>query len=120
MELNLNTNKNIHLIASYDKDSFTVKDHKYSSSFIIAPSAIINWNITDIHNLEHHLKEIIEYKPETVIIGTGAKTIMLPDAKLQELIQHQINYEMMSSNAAAKTYNILAMDNRNILAAIFI
>ena len=120
MELNLNSNKDINLISSYNKDSFTINDKQYHSSFLITAANLDSWHINNIADIDLALADIIAYKPDTVIIGTGEKTIMLPQSKLQELIQHKISYEIMSSTAAAKTYNILAMDNRNILAAIFI
>jgi uncharacterized protein len=120
MELNLNSNKDINLISSYNENSFTVNEKQHTASFLITPTSITNWQISSIEEISLSLAHIIACAPDTLIIGTGEKTIMLSAEKLQELIQHKISYEIMSSVAAAKTYNVLAMDNRHILAAIFI
>ena len=120
MELNLNSNSEINLISSYSAASFTVNEKQHTESFLITPTTLRSWDIRNIADIALSLEDIISYAPDTLIIGTGAKTVMLGPDKLQELIKHKISYEIMSSAAAAKTYNILAMDNRNILAAIFI
>lgn len=120
MELNLNSNSEINLISSYGTSSFTVNKEQHTASFLITPTNITPWHISSIAAINLSLENIIACAPDTLIIGTGAKTVMLSPEKLQQLIKHKISYEIMSSVAAAKTYNILAMDNRNVLAAIFI
>jgi uncharacterized protein len=56
--------------------------------------------------------------PEVLLIGTGRRTVF-PDAEvLRALNEAHIGFECMDSRAAARTYNILAAEGRDVSAAL--
>lgn len=59
-------------------------------------------------------------QPELVIVGTGKKQVFLNPKILQPLIKAKIGFEMMDSQAACRTYNILMGEGRKVLAAIIL
>jgi len=67
-----------------------------------------------------HLASIIETPPEVLLIGTGRKTVF-PDATiLQALDDAHFGYEFMDSRAAARTYNILVGEGRDVSIAVLL
>ncbi len=57
-------------------------------------------------------------RPEVLLIGTGAKQVLLAHRILQPLLRLGIGVECMSTQAAARTYNILMAEGRQVIAAL--
>lgn len=56
--------------------------------------------------------------PQIVLIGTGAKQHFLPATLVHPLNRLGIGVETMSTQAAARTYNILMNEGRRVVAAL--
>lgn len=56
--------------------------------------------------------------PEVVLIGTGARQVFLSPDVIQPLIKLGIGVETMTTQAAARTYNILMSEDRHVLALL--
>lgn len=62
----------------------------------------------------------MESAPEVLLIGTG-RTTAFPDADiLAELEDRHIGFECMDSRSAARTYNVLVSEGRNVSAAVLL
>ena len=57
-------------------------------------------------------------RPEVLLVGTGNRQRMLPHATLLPLLLAGIGVECMSTQAAARTYNILMAEGRQVIAAL--
>ena len=93
-----------------------------SSSFILAPDQLVEgWPVDSINDLsEVHLKQIIDLEPELVLLGSGA-THCFPDTSLLvPFHKAQIGYEIMDSQAACRTYNLLRGEGRHVVAGIIL
>ena len=55
---------------------------------------------------------------EVVLIGTGSRQVMLSDALTSPLLRMGIGVEAMSTQAAARTYNILMSEGRKVVVAM--
>jgi len=77
------------MINSYNFGSITINNQKYFKDLIIYPDHITsNWRRKTGHLLtEFDITEIIDYKPEVLIIGTGASSLMKVDDKLKEKLE---------------------------------
>lgn len=60
----------------------------------------------------------VYFAPEVLLIGTGLKQHMLPAAVTRPLLDIGIGVEVMSTQAAARTYNILMAEGRRVVAAL--
>lgn len=60
------------------------------------------------------------HDPEVLLIGTGAGQHLLPPAALRALAEARIGFEVMSTPAACRTYNILAGEGRRVVALLFV
>jgi uncharacterized protein len=56
--------------------------------------------------------------PEIIVLGTGAKQHFPDYDLLQPLINKQIGLEVMATDAACRTYNILMSEGRRVAAAL--
>jgi uncharacterized protein len=56
--------------------------------------------------------------PEVLLVGTGARQKMLPPATLRPLLAMGVGIEVMDTQAAARTYNILMSEGRRVVVAL--
>ena len=99
-----------------------VNGKRHSSSLVVSAERIVtDWPASSIDELTaDHLAAILELKPEIAVIGSGA-TFRLPDpARLGPLHQARIGVEVMDTQAACRTYNILLGEGRNVVAALIV
>ena len=92
------------------------------NSFILAPDRLItDWPVPSMDALNsQHLETILGLQPELVLIGSGA-THRFPEVSLLAPLLHaQIGYEVMDSQAACRTYNLLRGEGRRVVAGILI
>lgn len=57
---------------------------------------------------------------EVLLIGTGAQQHFLPITVTSDLLSLGIGVEVMNSQAAARTYNILMSEGRRVVAALIL
>jgi Uncharacterized conserved protein len=55
---------------------------------------------------------------EVVLIGTGSRQVMLSKSLIDPLLRLGIGVEAMSTQAAARTYNILMSEGRKVIVAL--
>jgi len=109
-------------ITGYGIGFIEVNKTPYFHALIVQPdSAVIAWPVEESRELiEDHFSMISALQPELVIVGTGKKQVFLDPKILQPLIKAKIGFEMMDSQAACRTYNILMGEGRKVLAAILL
>lgn len=75
------------MINSYSFGNINIDSNKFSKDLIIFPDHInSNWRRKTGHLLtEDDITEIIDYKPEILIIGTGVSGLMKVDDKVKNL-----------------------------------
>jgi uncharacterized protein len=78
------------------------------------------WPVENIKELkEKHLLDIIKTKPKILIIGSGKEHFYLNNKLLFILYSNKIGCEVMKTQAACRTYNLLSVDNRNVCGLLF-
>ena len=111
-----------YFITSYDEATLQVNGKDFSSSLIIAGNTLkTDWSPRTIESLKpEHFTEIIELKPELVIIGTGNKLTFPPVEVYAELIKLGVGVEIMDTGAACRTYNILLGEDRHVVCGLIL
>ena len=69
---------------------------------------------------EEHFTQLAATQPELVIFGSGTRLRFAPPALMRALMQKRIGIETMDTLAACRTYNILAGEGRQVIAALLI
>lgn len=109
-------------IRHYDGQSIQTQDKSYNHAIVLFKDQIIEDLIphsADALSLEH-FRKLADFSPELIILGTGAKQYF-PIAALQEpLFKKRIGLEIMATDAACRTFNLLLSEGRTVLAALFI
>jgi uncharacterized protein len=120
----------LHLSKLSEKNVFTgygsgyviVNQTRYENSLVIMPDHIIeNWQAQTFQQLTaEHFELLFPFQPEIVLLGTGA-TLCFPSPSITKgLTALKIGVEVMDTNAACRTYNILMTEGRNVAAALFV
>ena len=122
MKLHLTTAENNNLITGYGADFVEINRQRYTSNLIVmADKLILDWQATDFVSLTaSHFVQLIELKPEVVLLGTGEKHQFLHPKITQHLTESDIPIECMTTAAACRTYNILMSEGRNVVAALIL
>ena len=111
-----------YFITSYEPKKLMVNGRTISSRIIIAPDQLIeDWSIESIDELSsNHTDDIIQFKPELVLIGTGNKLTFPDVATYSTLINMGIGVDVMDTGAACRTYNILSGEGRRVVAGLIL
>ena len=69
---------------------------------------------------ETHFGRLAETGPEVVLFGSGERLRFPPPRLLRALLERRIGVETMDTQAACRTYNILAGEGRRVVVALLI
>ena len=95
---------------------------RYRESLVVSAERLVtDWPARSVDTLSgDHMAAIVELAPEIVLIGTGAR-FQFPEAALLATLQKAgIGVEVMDTQAACRTYNILLGEGRNVVAALIL
>lgn len=140
MLLQKESNPGLNTITAYGTGYVEINGETYRHPVRVSPEGPVRqWPITDAGQVTlAALREIagIEDAPadplaflegtapmgssdiEIVLIGTGSRQSLLPQSIIAPLLRLGIGVEAMSTQAAARTYNILMSEGRRVVAAL--
>jgi uncharacterized protein len=97
----------------------TVEARELERSFLLAPDALVeDWGPASFEYIdEAAMQSIIALQPQLVILGSGQRQRFLPPRLQALLLRQGIGIESMDNGAAARTYNLLALEGRRAVAA---
>jgi uncharacterized protein len=98
----------------------TINDEVIVNSVIVTPDRIIrDWLPQTFGDLElRHIARLEELQPEIIVLGTGLH-LRFPEPEFTAgFLSQGIGVEIMDTNAACRTYNILLSEGRRVVAAL--
>ena len=109
------------IIRGYDATSITTSEGVLTSSTLIAADALAPWPPHAVAELTaEHVALLLAHDPEVIIIGTGAKFALPPQAALAAARARRIGIEVMDTAAACRTYNVLVGEGRRVVAGLML
>ena len=122
MKLHLHEFGERNVIKRCEAGAITVNEQSFDCSVIVMPQQVLSdWRPETIGELTaDDLHSVAQLGVELLILGTGTNQVFPPVPTLKPLVDASIGYEIMDSAAAARTYNILASEERNVAAAILV
>jgi len=120
MQLTENRPEEQYFIHSLDPDAIQIVEDRYSRSLILSPvEGVREWAVESIDELESsHFAPILEWLPDVVLLASG-RTQRFPSREIQvEMLRNNIGLEVMTLEAAARTFNVLASEDRRVVAAL--
>jgi len=109
-------------ITGYGDGYVEINKTPYAHAVLLSSDgAISNWSAQSFDSLEaSHFSQMVDLKPELVLIGTGSRQCFPKPELLKALVQAKIGFEIMNSQAACRTYNILVGEGRQVLLALIV
>ncbi|MGN7838078.1 Mth938-like domain-containing protein [Stenotrophomonas sp. 22385] len=104
-------------------DREQLRTRELGQSFIVTPQALVEaWPApaTAKELTPEDLAPVLALAPEVVILGTGATQQFPSSAVMGACLTLGIGIEVMTNAAAARTFNLLASENRKVAAAILL
>ena len=122
MKLQSDPHSGANTITGYGDGYVEINKTPYAHAVVLSSDgAISEWSAQSFENLEaHHFSQLIDLKPELILIGTGKRQRFPKPELLKALISAKIGFEIMDSQAACRTYNILVGEGRQVLLALLV
>ncbi|PZP36509.1 MAG: hypothetical protein DI603_00640 [Roseateles depolymerans] len=109
-------------ISRHDSQGVWVNGQLHARSVLVPWQGVVTpWTPSRFEELQAaHFEAIRALQPELVIFGSGSR-LRFPRPELwRALPEARVGFEVMDLAAACRTYNVLASEGRNVLAALLI
>lgn len=109
------------LVEAYGDGGFRLRGRRVEGSVLLVGDGFFPVEAESVADLtEAHFDQLFtaEEKPEILFVGTGAKMQLLPGAIRKFLEAKGFMPELMDTGAAARTLNVLRMEDRRVAALL--
>jgi uncharacterized protein len=109
------------IIDSYGAGRFTVSGVVHEGSIIVFPDRTLAWPVASVDEVSLESLQPILAERETVevaLLGCGARLTQVPTGVRQLFRRSGLGFELMDTGAACRTYNVLAAEDRRVVAAL--
>ncbi|MFV9475238.1 Mth938-like domain-containing protein [Advenella sp. RU8] len=133
----------LNTVTRYGDNHIDVNDVRYENAICFKPEGPITaWPVKKVTDITTQLLELAagvtakpanaldfldgttassyDNAPDILLVGTGAKQVFIPPQILAPLLSARIGIECMDSQAAARTYNVLMSEGRNVAVALML
>ena len=109
-------------IQSVTTAAIIVNGESYTRPIAVTPDEVVSgWEPRPIAQLaEAHFEELLQQSPELVILGTGFKSVFPPRELVFAFARRGVGLETMDTAAAARTFNVLATERRQVAAVLYL
>lgn len=120
MDFNLEIPRDHLFIRSISAAGIRVNENYYKAPFILSGRQIVaEWKVDSMDDInEETLQVIFDMQPELVLIGCGSTQAFLPPAVQACFFRRHIGFEVMITDAACRTFNVLVAEGRKVVAAL--
>ena len=118
MQLTLEQPDHEYFLRGADGTGARVNDRVLDRSFVIAPDRLVeDWRVTDARALQPgDMEPLLSLQPEVLLLGSGANQVFPPTAAMAACLGRGVGIEVMTNDAAARTFNVLAGEGRRVVA----
>ena len=122
MKLHLSNAPGRNAVTGYGTDFIEVNGERHLTSLVVLPTRVeTNWPLGPDNEINTDaIRFLASCEAEIVLIGTGSDQRFPHPAALRPLIEAGIGFEVMSTAAACRTYNILVAEDRSVAAGLII
>ena len=97
-----------------------INDQSYHSHLLLSPNQVVpEWPVRDAASITiTDFDSVARMQPDLIVLGTGKQLVFPHPEVAAALLERGIGFEVMDTRAACRTYNLLAMDRRSVVAAL--
>lgn len=110
------------LVRAYSPGEIRIGERVLRRSCLVRVDVLVDdWRPQTLNELTAaDLDAIVALEPEIVVLGSGSRQ-RFPDTQLlARLLSRGIGCEVMDTGAACRTYNVLASEDRRVVAALLL
>ena len=109
-------------IQSVSAELVRINGRDFRGHVIVSAERILaDWNPRPIAEMQvEDFQAALEGQPETILFGSGAKHRFVSNFLLTAIMSQGIGFEVMSTAAACRTYNLLLGEGRQVVAALLL
>ena len=121
MSVTLESPEGALLVEAYGDGGFRLMERRVEGSLFVRKEGFFPVNVAEFADLTpSHIDALVEEygSPEILLIGTGLSMALLPKELRLHLEELGIGYDVMSTGAAARTFNVLTIEGRDVAALL--
>ncbi|MDX1442464.1 MAG: Mth938-like domain-containing protein [Gammaproteobacteria bacterium] len=109
-------------VRGYGDEGVKINNKVYASSLVLTPNHLDDsWEPGAVRDWEPStLDTLLEHDPEILLIGTGAQIHMLGAEFMAHALRQGVGLEVMDTEAACRTFNVLVSEGRRVVAGLVI
>jgi uncharacterized protein len=98
--------------------SMMIDDRELDRSFVLTPGQLLaEWPARDLGDIDDgQIARLLALEPDVILLGTGPTQRFPPPALQAAFLRRGVGIEPMDNAAAARTFNLLASEGRNVVA----
>ncbi len=110
------------MIRSVSDGELMIGDNLYKSTVALTTDKILDtWCDKSVAQLcAADFELLLESNPEIIILGTGKSNVFAPRELVFALARQNVGLEVMDTKAAARTFNVLSGEGRQIAAVLYL
>jgi uncharacterized protein len=112
----------LNTVTGYGPGFIDINSVRYTKAVRLTPDQPpTEWNVTSFDALRaEDFSALLDDRPELVLLGTGTRQ-RFPHPRLSAPLAHaHVGFEVMDTQAACRTYNILVAEGRRVLAVLLL
>ncbi len=109
-------------IQSVSEMAITINGEPYARTIALTPDEVFeNWDPKPVADLDDSDFEILlDGAPEIILLGTGRSNLFPPRELMFAFARRGVGLECMDTAAAARTFNVLAAEGRQVAAVLYL
>jgi uncharacterized protein len=109
-------------IQSVTRDAVLINGTSYTLPVIVSADRIISdWAPRRIADLTlDDFQAALDLEPEVILFGTGTTHQFASNRLVTSIMSRGVGFEVMATDAACRTYNVLAAEDRRVVAALLL
>ncbi len=110
------------MIRSVSDQEIRIGEEVYDHTIAVTTDSVIDdYPAISVDDLvEADFSNLLDSNPEVVVLGTGATNIFPPRELVFAFARRGIGLEVMDTPAAARTFNVLASEGRQVAAVLYV
>lgn len=109
-------------IQSVSELAITINGEPYARTIAVTPDEVFeNWAPKPVADLDDSDFDILlQGAPEIILLGTGRSNVFPPRKLMFAFARRGVGLECMDTAAAARTFNVLAAEGRQVAAVLYL
>ena len=121
MKLHADTPTTEQTVTAYGPGFVEINRVRHMTHVIVTAEQVEPWPVDTFETLDvRDFERLRDLRPEVVLLGTGNRQRFPHPQLTRPLMDARIGLEIMDTQAACRTYNILVAENRRVAAALFV